>query len=132
MPIQIQSAILVDDSEDEEVRTITPSHRQSQEYVLSRALSFHPHNDLALLPSEPLFCMFCNDDINKSSPEDRQRHYDEHLSSLDTLRGHELSSFQPLSAYTPNVNSTPYRSPTSTEPTITSEKVTEERHLFKS
>jgi len=132
MPIQNQNAILVDDSEDEEVRTIASSHRQSQEYVLSRALSSHPHDDLALLPSEPLFCMFCDVDVNKYPPEDRQIHYDEHLSLLDTLRAHELSSFQPLSAYTPNVNSTPYRSPAFTEPTFTREKVTEERHIFKS
>ena len=76
--------------------------------------------------------MFCDVDVNKYPPEDRQRHYDEHLSLLDTLRAHELSSFQPLSTYTPNVNSTSYRRPSSTEPTLTREKVTEEGHLFKS
>jgi len=35
--------------------------------------------------------MFCDVDVNKYAPEDRQRHYDEHLSLLDTLRAHELS-----------------------------------------
>ena len=36
----IQNAILVDDSEDEEIRSIASSHRQSHEYVLSRTPSF--------------------------------------------------------------------------------------------
>lgn len=78
-----------------------------------------------------MFCMFCDVDLIKYAPEDRQIHYDEHLSSMDTLRAHKLSSFQPLSAYTLSVNSTPYRRLASTKPTFTREKVTDERHLVE-
>lgn len=37
--------------------------------------------------------MFCDVDLGKYAPENRQRHYDGHLSSLDTLRARELHSF---------------------------------------
>jgi hypothetical protein len=40
------------------------------------------------LASEPLFCMFCNVDLIKWPPKDRQSHYEAHLSNLDTLRAH--------------------------------------------
>jgi hypothetical protein len=43
---------------------------------------------LASHPSEPLFCMFCNEDLMEWSPRDRQSHYEAHLSNLDTLRAH--------------------------------------------
>ena len=127
-----QNAILVDDSEDEEVRNVASSHRQSYEYVLSRTLTISSHTDLAPLQSEPMFCMFCNVDLNKYAPEDRQKHYDEHLSSMDTLRAHKLSSFHPCQLILPNVNSTPHRRLPSTKPTIIREKVTDKRQLFKS
>jgi len=57
-------------------------------YVHYLLLSRLPTNTLTSHPSEPLFCMFCNVDLTKWSPKDRQSHYEAHLSNLDTLRAH--------------------------------------------
>jgi hypothetical protein len=72
--------------------------------------------------------MFCNVDLNKYAPEDRQRHYDDHLSALDTLRAYKLYYFQSLFTYAPNANSTPRPKLwlTSTIPTFT-----DQEHLIK-
>jgi len=75
--------------------------------------------------------MFCNIDLNKYAPEDRQRHYDDHLSALDTLRAYKLYSLQSLFIYAPNANSTPGPKLRSTIPTFTCGTLTDQGHLLK-
>ncbi|KAI9452319.1 DUF1671-domain-containing protein [Russula earlei] len=60
-----QDAILVHDSEDEALQTpASPSSRAH---------------------SEPLLCLFCSVDLIGLTPENRQTHYDNHLSALESL-----------------------------------------------
>jgi hypothetical protein len=62
--------------------------KQVSRYVPYLLLSHLLSNTLTSYPSEPLLCMFCNVDLMKWSPKDRQSHYEAHLSNLDTLRAH--------------------------------------------
>lgn len=79
--------ILLDNPEWAETRPLQLRMMASR-YVLYLLSSRSPTNTFASLPSEPLVCMFCHVDLIKLTIEDRQAHYDVHLSSLDTLRAH--------------------------------------------
>ena len=70
----------------------TDKIKQSSRYVLL-LLSRSATNTFAFHPSEPLCCMFCHVDLIKWTPEDRQSHYEAHLSNLDSLRAHSPSYF---------------------------------------